>query len=95
MSEKLFLQTLQALLTMVDCSSPTSIACVKATLQNLFALAEESKKAEAITLRMMMAANQSIDYLIYHNDDFAGKPGDYNGNVAKQHRLAQMLRPNC
>lgn len=95
MSEKRFIQTLQALLTMVNPDSPTSIACVKATLENLLALARESGKADAITIRMIMVATHQIDHLIYHRDDFAGKPGDYPGNTAKQHRLAQMLRPGC
>ena len=95
MSEKRFLQTLQALLTMVDPDSPTSVACVKATLENLLALATESGKADRLTVRTITTALNNIGFLIDQRDDFAGKPGDYQGNTAKQHRLAQMLEPHC
>ena len=95
MSEKRFIQTLQALLTMVDPESPASIACVKTTLENLLALARESGKADGLTVRVIWSAVGNIDHLICHRDDFAGKPGDRQGNTAKQHRLAQVLEPHC
>ncbi len=95
MSEGRFIQLLQALLTMVDPSSPTSVACVKNTLENVFALARESHKVDAITLRVMAEAIALSSHLINNRDDFAGKPGDHQGNYAKQQRLVQMLRPSC
>lgn len=95
MSEKRFIQILQALLTMVNPKSHESIACVKATIEGILALAMESSKADRLTVRMIRMATHEIDYLIYHRDDFAGKPGDCEGNTAKQHRLAQVLRPGC
>lgn len=95
MSEKRFIQILQELLTMVDPDNPASSACVKNVLESLFALAKSSGKCDSITMRMMFAAKDNIDSLIDYRDDFAGRQGDYNGNTAKQQRLAQMLRPGC
>lgn len=95
MSEKRFIQILQALLTMVDPNSKTSVACVKSTLENLWALAVDSEKADVITIDIMGRAIYCFDSLIYHRDDFAGIPGDYHGNTAKRHRLLNMLYPSC
>ena len=95
MSEKRFLQTLQALLSMVDPDSPTSVACVKNVLESIHALALSSGKCDPITLRIMAVAMADIDKLIYYRDDFAGVKGDYNGNAAKRRRLEQMLMPGC
>lgn len=95
MSEKRFLQMLQALLTMVDPKSETSVACVKSTIESIWALAVESQKVDAKTMHVIGNARSRIDILIYHKDDFAGKPGDYHGNMAKQQRLLNMLYPSC
>ena len=95
MSEKRFLQTLQALLTMVDPDDPTSVACVKNALESIYALAMKSRKSDSMTLREMMAARRQIDNLIHYHEDFAGRKGDYNNNVAKQQRLKLTLVPSC
>lgn len=95
MSEKRFLETLQALLTMVDPDSETSVACVRATLINIRALAESSQKCNPMTLYAMDAAIVRLHYLIQCREDFAGRPGDYAGNVAKRHRLSDVLNPHC
>ena len=42
-----------------------------------------------------MAARMQIDMLICHHEDFAGRKGDYNNNVAKQQRLKLTLAPSC
>ena len=95
MSEKRFIQLLQALLTMVDPKSETSAACVKSTLENILALAVESGKADAKTIHIIVFSIHRINILIDHKDDFAGIPGDYHGNMAKQQRLLNMLYPSC
>lgn len=95
MSTKRFIETLQALLTMVDPSSRTSVACVKSTLESIFALAMDSQKADSITLRIMDAAIRRADFLIHNRKDFAGVKGDYYGNKAKQQRLQLLLQPGC
>lgn len=95
MSEKRFLETLQALLTMVDPDSETSIACVKATITNILALAKSSQKCNHMAVYMMEQALFMMDHLILSRDDFAGRPGDYAGNTAKRQRLGLVLRPHC
>jgi len=95
MSTKRFLEALQALLTMVDPDSPTSIACVTTALENIYALARESGLADAYTLRIMDSAIRQIKALVLYKHDFAGKPNDYSGNKARQARLENMLRPGC
>lgn len=95
MSSKRFIQLLQSLLTMVDPNSPTSVACVKTTLESILALVTESGKVDIMTIKLIRMTNAQIDYLIVHKADFAGKPGDIPGNNAKQERLKNMLRPGC
>lgn len=95
MSEKRFLQTLQALLTMVDPKNEESRRYVYNTVVNLYQLADISGKVDERTLSLMRMAARQIFLLIINKDDFAGKPGDYSGNKAKQHRLAQALQPYC
>lgn len=95
MSERRFLQTLQALLTMVDPRSVTSRACVKSALENIAGLARASGKCNGLTLRMIFAAQKAIDSLIDHHEDFASIPGDRNTNVARMQQLRLTLCPRC
>lgn len=95
MSEQRFIELLQALLTMVDSRSKTSMKCAKNTLENIFAMAQESGKCDSLTLRMMYNAITEFEYLVELKEDFAGIPKDYSNNLHKRQRLAQMLRPSC
>ena len=93
MSEKRFLELLQELLTMVDPDDPDSIKTARSVISGILELAKESGKVYSPTIRMMISAEEQFLGLVRHKDEFAGWPGDYWGNVAKQHRLMQMLRP--
>lgn len=95
MSEKRFLETLQALLTMVDPGSVASRACVKNVLESIAALARESRKCNSPTIRMIYNTQEIIDHLIDHREDFAGKPGEYQANVAKLQQLRLAINPGC
>ena len=95
MSKESFIRLLQSLLTMVDPDDPYSVKCVERTLENIFMLARESKKCDPFTMRLMLQALSSVQRLIVDREDFIGKPGQYATNVAKRHRLEQMLMPGC
>ncbi len=95
MSRKRFIELLQALLTMVDPESPASVACVKTALDSILGLAKESGKSDPLTIHTMEIAADSVNFLVEQREDFAGKPGDYSGNLAKQNRLEQMIVPTC
>ena len=89
------LKLLQQLLTMVDKESHTSIRCAKNALENIYALARESGKSDAMTIRMMDRSIHLFERMVAYKEDFAGVPGDYNGNAAKRHHLEMMIRPGC
>ena len=90
-----FLSFLQQLLTMVDPDDQTSVALAKSSLLTTTALAESSKKIDKITFRAMRLAEDRIDYLIRHKDDYVGVPGEYQNNKIKRQRLAHILMPGC
>ncbi len=95
MSKKRFLQLLQALITMVNPSSPASVACAKTILECILGLARESGEADSVTLRLMVGAIDDFNYLIDQKLDFEGKPGDHSGNIVKQLRMGEMIFPSC
>ena len=95
MSEKRFLETLQALLTMVNPDSISSSAMVKAALENLLALAVDSGKCDEMVIRMIETAIATADRLIRYRDDFVSKPGQYHANVARRDQLRLVIRPGC
>ena len=95
MSEDQFLKLLQSMITMAIPSEVSSRMHVKAALINLYALAYDSGKCNALTFRMMRQAIDFSDRLISMQNDFAGVPGDYEGNKAKRDRLRMKLMPHC
>lgn len=95
MSENRFLQLLQELLTMVDPDNLDSINKARGVISSILALAEESEKAHPYTIHLMKSAEVCFLRLVRHKDEFAGCPGDYQGNIDKQLRLRLMLQPHC
>lgn len=90
-----FLSFLQQLLTMVDPKNECSIAIARNTLSGIITLASTSHKVEAITLRAMKMAEMEFDYLIENRNDFIGKPGQYELNNTRRHRLYHVIMPSC
>ena len=95
MSTKRFLETLQALLNMVDGDDPHSVARLYSILDDMFAIARVSGKCNPQTLRVMDMAQNRLTLLIKYRDDFACRPHDASGNLARRQRLEQMLTPGC
>ena len=90
-----FLSFLQQLLTMVDPKNECSIAIARNTLSGIISLASTSQKVEAITLRAMKRAEMELGFLIDNRDDFIGKPGQYEFNKTRRHRLYHVIMPGC
>ena len=95
MSLNNFLSYLQQLLSMVDPANKYSVALAQAALDATVKLVRASGKADAVTMRTMVNAQREFRYLASHRDEFAGIPGDYNGNEQKRRRLGLMLQPGC
>lgn len=95
MSLENFLSFLQQIITMTDPDDTASVALAKNAVVSVIALAHSSKKVDALTWRVMYAAEMRLEQLLRHKEDFAGKPGDYVGNQNKRHRLLNVLRPGC
>jgi len=90
-----YLSFLQQIITMTDIFDKASVALAKNAVTAVNALAQTSQKVDALTWRVMLAAEMQLELLLHHKDDFAGKPGDYMGNQNKRHRLLNVLRPSC
>ena len=95
MSLENFLSFLQQIITITDPDNAASVALAKNAVVSVIALAYSSQKVDAFTWRVMHTAEMSLEQLLRHKDDFAGKPGDYTGNSNKRHRLLNVLRPGC
>ena len=95
MSLENFLSFLQQIITMTDPGDTESVALAKNAVVSVVALAQSSRKVDALTWRVMDAAEMRLEQLLRHQDDFAGKPGDYAGNRNKRHRLLNVLTPGC
>ena len=90
-----FMSFLQQLLTMVDPRDEYSIALGKSILESTVALAHASGKVDRITFRTMDRAIHLFDALVRHAYEYAGKPGDFQGNEQKRHKLSMILGPGC
>lgn len=95
MSLENFLSFLQQIITMTNPKDTASVALAKNAVVSVIALARSSEKVDALTWRVMNEAEMLLEQLLRHQDDFAGKPGDYVGNKNKRHRLLNVLRPGC
>lgn len=95
MSLNNFLSYLQQLLTMVDPENPYSVGLVKTSLSAIVALAKGSQMVDAFTMRVMIGAEERLQYLIQHADDFKGKPGEYEENRHRRKRLELVCYPHC
>ena len=95
MSFNNFLSYLQQLLTMVDSDNEYSVALACNALSATINLARISGKADSVTLRTMMMAEQQFTYLAEHREEFAGVPHEYEQNERRRRRLGLMLRPGC
>lgn len=95
MSTERFLVYLQQLITMADRRDRSSIALAKAALNLTVELAFLSQKADSVTLRIMRRAEYKFEYIMDHQKDFEGKPGDFSGNKQKRQQLLLILRPGC
>lgn len=90
-----FLSFLQQIITMTDPNDRAAVALAKNALNSVLALGQCSGMTDAFTLRLMMRAENLLTQLLYHRDEFAGKPGDYAGNQNRRHRLRNVLTPGC
>ena len=95
MSLNNFLSYLQQLLTMVDPENPYSVGLVKTSLSAIVALAKGSQMVDAFTMRVMMGAEERLQYLIQHADDFKGKPGEYEENRHRRKHLELVCYTHC
>ena len=95
MSIENYLSFLQQIITMTDPNDRAAVALAKNALTSVAALAITSHKVDSITWRIMHEAEERIELLLRHKEDFAGTPGDYVGNKNKRHRLLNVLRPGC
>ena len=50
---------------------------------------------DAFTMRVMIGAEERLQYLIQHADDFKGKPGEYEENRHRRKRLELVCYPHC
>ena len=90
-----FLSFLQQLLSMIEPRDKYSVALAKNALSATVALARESGKADAETVRAMVRAEEEFEYLAENARDFIGRPGEYNENEKRRRRLSMMLIPSC
>lgn len=95
MSLKNFIIYLQQLITMLDPKNEYSVALAKSALSSTIALVRASGKADALTVRAMVHAEDEFRYLVEHAKDFAGVPGYFKENEQKRQRLEMMLIPHC
>lgn len=95
MSMNNFLSFLQQLLTMVDPDNQYSIALAQTALDATVELVWASRKSDSLTIRSMMVAKNEFRYLVSHQDEYAGIPGEYSMNEQKRRRLALVLQPGC
>ncbi len=95
MSLNNFLSYLQQLLSMIDPKNEYSVALAKGALSSTVALAIASGKIDGQTERVMRAANTMFEYLAENTKDYAGKPGKYDENERRIHRLLMSLSPSC
>ena len=95
MSMDNFLSYLQQLLTMLDPENPYALALAEAALDATTGLAMASGKADPITIRTMENAKQTFLYLVSHQKEFAGVPGEYKANEQRRRKLGSLLRPEC
>ncbi len=95
MSINNFISYLQQLLTMVDPNSAESIALAQKALDATVKLAMTSGKVNRDTATAMYRAQNYFVHLVENAEDFAGKPGRFQENEQKRHRLERMLVPHC
>lgn len=90
-----FLSFLQQLITMTDPHNAASVALARNALTAVSGLARSTKMSDPLTQRAMAKAEVRFDALLYHREDFAGKPGEYMNNQHKRQRLRSYLAPEC
>lgn len=95
MSLNNFLSYLQQLLSMIDPKNKYSVALAKGALSSTVSLAIASGKIDGQTERIMRAANTMFEYLAENAKDYAGKPGKFDENERRRHRLLMSLSPSC
>lgn len=95
MSLNNFISYLQQILSMIDPNDPYSVALGKTALSATIRLAEVSEKAGPQTIRAMRIAENQFQYLAENAKDFAGKPGHYEENERRRHRLLMTVSPSC
>ena len=95
MSFERYIELLQQLITMVEPENEEQVLNAKNILKNLMELADSSEMRDDLTRYAMKVGYREFVHLCYYKPNFAGKPGDTEGNRAKRQRLAVMLRPGC
>ena len=90
-----YVELMQQLITMTDIDNEEEMLCARNILKNLMELARSSQKVNPMTMRAMVEGYHEFSMFMRMKDEFAGKPGDVEGNMAKRKRLAMTLRPGC
>ncbi len=95
MSYDRFIELLQMLITMTDPEYEESVQNAKAVLKHLGRLGKTSGMMDAYTFRCIHGAYNEFESLLRHRVEFAGVPGDTEGNMAKRRRLSLAVYPHC
>lgn len=90
-----FISYLQQILSMINPKDKYSVALGKSALSTTIALAISSEKVDPLTHRTMMRAEDQFEFLAQSAKDFAGKPGDFDGNEKRRRRLLMSITPSC
>lgn len=90
-----FVELMQDLITMTNPGNGKGMIYAQNILVNLIELACSSQMVDELTLRAMGDGLHDFPSLMHEKEDFAVKPGDVEGNMARLKELALMLQPGC
>ena len=95
MSYDRFFELLQMLITMTDPGDKEAVQDAKAILEHLLQLGGNSGMMDEYTIQSIRGAYRDFEALLHRKSDFAGIPGDGEGNKVRRRRLSMAVYPHC